>query len=296
MKGLKACDPKEVDLVFYHSPCLDGFTAAWVVWNSRKDECKYIGMSYNKKNIEPDGVDGKNVLILDYSFSKKVLFDMLKKVKSLTIIDHHKTACQDLEDIPDELKVFDMGKSGCVLTWDYFHKSIKPPLFLLYVQDWDIWTKKMENVTEFHHGLELIPFEFEEYDKIVGKKDKLDELIKNGKIAVKQAECQMERIMWGAMFKKEKLKIKGITKCYTVGYINSNIHISELGNRLVKMPSCDFGVVSCFSYKQNITSFSLRSSDSKEDVSTIAEEFGGGGHRNSSNFKKRGSHLFLSEF
>ena len=74
MKELKACDPREVDLVFYHSPCLDGFTAAWVVWNSRKEKCKYIGMSYNKKDIEPIGITGKNVLILDYSFSKKVLF------------------------------------------------------------------------------------------------------------------------------------------------------------------------------------------------------------------------------
>ena len=73
--------------------------------------------------------------------------------------------------------------------------------------------------------------------------------------------------------------IKIDTKYYCVAHINSTVLKSEIGNRsLYKYPNCDFSAI--YSVDGNTTYFSLRSDNSRTDVSLIATKYGGGGHRN----------------
>lgn len=119
--------PSEVDCIIYHHPCSDGFGAAYCAW-------KFFQLNYTK-NVEflpmnigdppPCNLEGKNLLLLDYSYKKEVVLKLLKIVKKLLIIDHHKSAYEDLQDLPKEYKFFDMNRSGAMLAWEYFFPGKK---------------------------------------------------------------------------------------------------------------------------------------------------------------------------
>src|SRR5438132_799025 len=95
----KILQPDEVNFVIYHHPCSDGTGSAFVAW-------KYLSQKFPEKNITycpmqigalpPNGLEGKNVLICDYSYKKDILLDLIKKVNKLLIIDHHISAKNDL--------------------------------------------------------------------------------------------------------------------------------------------------------------------------------------------------------
>jgi oligoribonuclease NrnB/cAMP/cGMP phosphodiesterase (DHH superfamily) len=245
----------------------------------------------------PEDITGKNVLILDMAYNKKALDEMLKKVNKLLILDHHKTNMADLQDIPNENKVLDMNKSGAMLAWDYFYPGVTPPLLVQYVQDRDIWTKKLPNNELFVSWFYKLPFDYDEYIKYFD-----DELIKkNIGLTISNnfmAEtCRMvdeyyidEHIKYAP----KPLFINIKDNYYFVAHSNTSSAglKSDIGNRLFsKYELIDFSCVG--SNTINTTHMSLRSIDTAVDVSEIAKIYSGGGHRNASGVKLDGvvSHL-----
>jgi len=53
--------------VLYHSPCYDGFGAAYAAWRSLGDTAEYIPVSHG--NPPPDLPKGSHVYIIDFSYS-----------------------------------------------------------------------------------------------------------------------------------------------------------------------------------------------------------------------------------
>ena len=81
------------DICIYHGNCADGFTAAWAVWRMFGDDVEFVPGVYGH---EPPDVAGKHVLMVDFSFKRAVLETMATSAKSIVILDHHKTAAEDL--------------------------------------------------------------------------------------------------------------------------------------------------------------------------------------------------------
>ena len=245
--------PEEVDVVIYHKDCRDGSGSAFCIYYYRKinhieTPIEYIPLAYLKNANDFDTIlekcRDKNVLICDYSFKKDQTEELLK-VCNLLIIDHHKTAEKELESIDDKYKIFDMKHSGAYLTWKWIGETSsdtrfsRVPRLILLIEDRDIWTKKF-------------PEYYREYQEII-----IRDLIKH------------------TFFYLQDIN----SKPYVVGYIESNVFISDIGNAMMKeFPQLDFAVV--YHHEGNYTKFSLRSLDNKADVSTVAKIFGGGGHRN----------------
>jgi oligoribonuclease NrnB/cAMP/cGMP phosphodiesterase (DHH superfamily) len=78
----------------------------------------------------------------------------LKEKCNVFILDHHKTAEEELKDIDD--KIFDMHHSGAYLSWNYFYDfdnenrsvvSSKVREFILLIEDRDLWTNKYGDKT-----------------------------------------------------------------------------------------------------------------------------------------------------
>jgi oligoribonuclease NrnB/cAMP/cGMP phosphodiesterase (DHH superfamily) len=68
-------------------------------------------------------------------------------------------------------------------------------------------------------------------------------------------------------------------KYYFVGYVNSTICKSDIGNKIFdKYPLIDFSATYSISDATDSTSFSLRSTSKHADVSEIAFSLNGGGH------------------
>jgi oligoribonuclease NrnB/cAMP/cGMP phosphodiesterase (DHH superfamily) len=275
----KDLKPEEVDVVIYHNPCADGTTSGLIAW-------KYFKNKFPEKNVDyypmtigsspPTGLEGKNVLICDYSYRKDVLLKLLTIVNKLLVIDHHDTAQKDLAPIDDKYKIFDMGYSGAMLTWFYFFPEVKPPLLVEYVQDRDIWTKKLPNIDAFSAWFNTLPLTFEEYDKYFDE-NLLLEMIKTKGIPYE--ELNNYYIDQAISYTIPKFcNIKG--KYYFVAYVNGTICKSDIGNRIFnKFPLIDFSAVYSINEASDDTLFSLRSTEKHADVGSIAFSLGGGGHK-----------------
>jgi hypothetical protein len=271
--------PHEVDTVIYHDPCSDGTASYWVARyyfekNYPNKKVDYIPMSIG--SYPPNNLDGKNVLICDYSYRKDVLINLLKKVNNLLIIDHHKSAEKDLKDINDQYKIFDMAHSGAMLTWMYFFPDVQPPLMIRYVEDRDIWTNKMPNINDFVAWFYTLPFSYEEYNKYAN-----DELLLNMIATVGKSYSKLNNYYIDQVCDKYVIKFQQINgKYYFIAYVNSTILKSDVGNKIFeKYPNIDFAVVYSINDYSNSTSFSLRSTNKHMDVSDIAFKLGGGGHK-----------------
>lgn len=162
IKSIKDKDlqPDDVTDVIFHDPCSDGraseLSARKYLSEKFPDRIvRYYPMSIG--DLPPEGLENKNVLICDYSYKRDVLKDLLSKVNKLLIIDHHKSAEKDLAEIDEKHKIFLMDFSGAMLTWFYFYPKIKPPLLIKYIQDRDIWTKKLPHTDDFVSWFYTLP-------------------------------------------------------------------------------------------------------------------------------------------
>lgn len=106
-----------IDTVLYHRGCRDGGTAAWCLRRfGGLHSAAYHSVTYYE---DPpwELIDDKHVLIVDFSYKRQVLLDVLHRAASLTVLDHHKSAAEDLQGL--DFCTFDMNKSGAMLAWDW---------------------------------------------------------------------------------------------------------------------------------------------------------------------------------
>ncbi len=275
--------PDEIDYVIYHDPCADGMGAACVAWKYLSTKfpnrtVTYCPMTYKRK--PPEDISGKNVLLCDVTFDPGFMKSMMASTNKLLILDHHKTAEIDLHDIPKKNKIFDMNRSGAMLAWNFFHPGDKPPLLIEYIQDRDIWTKKLPYINEYSAWFLSEPLNFQVYDKYMNNDTLfLEMLLKIGKPCYNQIRRNINMACKHAVPKF--ICIEG--KYYFVAYLNSTTLISDIGNALLKkLPYIDFSAIYHINDWSNSTKFSLRSSNKHVDVSKIAKILNGGGHRNAS--------------
>jgi len=276
------------DIVLFHYPCQDGLTSGWIVNKFHKDQNIKIDLypiQYGKV-IDLDKLSGKKIIFCDFSPSKEVLDEIEKVTSKITILDHHVSAQKALID--KEYAIFDMNKSGAGLTWTYFYPTEKMPLFIQMIQDRDLWKWKIDKSRQFTAGfstacsaIEMFEFTkmFELFDDLNGKNPfKFDFYIELGEI-----------INNSIMIKCRYLALESLKKIdryqnYNVCIVNCSTELtSDLGNILASSDGCDFAALWKYNHTKEEYYVSLRSNN-KVDVSLIAKEFGGGGHKNAAGF------------
>jgi len=280
----------DIEVVLYHGHCSDGFGSAFIVYHyfkkrygsTRADQIKYRPCIYSREPTLPDTflekLTGKNILMCDFSYKYDQLCQIISKAKTFMILDHHKTAQADLQMIPDVLKIFDMNRSGAGITWDFFFPNEPIPRFLAHIQDRDLWTNKIPQTTEFVTYFYNIDFKFDLWEPYLAD-SKVDEAIAIGKTWLDYQKIIIDRIVHKTSYVIQEINKQSMV----VLYVNSSEFKSDIGNYLFKkFPIGDFSVVWDYDLYRNQTNFSLRSLDDRADVSAIAKQLGGGGHRNAS--------------
>lgn len=255
-------------LILYHSPCHDGFGAAFATWKKFGDLAEYIPVDYSQKVF--DVPSNKEVYILDFSFPREELMRMAAISKKLTVLDHHVTAKKDLEGL--SFAVFDMNRSGAGIAWDTFHGSQSRPQGLNYIEDRDLWKFVFPETKAYCAALATYPFDFLIWDKIL-QTESVADLLKQGEAILKYEEALMARIL-------ETTTICDFLGFKNVPVVYSQILQSEIGNKLLEVyPECPFSVV-YFQKPNGRWKWSLRSTNNRQDVGLIASKWMGGGHRN----------------
>ncbi len=160
--------PQKTDhqpLIIYHGQgCPDGFAAALAAWLFYQGEAEYLGLDHGQIRTVDDlpSLQGRAVYILDFSFSAEILRGIEARASKLVLLDHHKSAAEQLTGFACRCGVihFDMSKSGCRLAWEFFQPDRALPDLLRYIEDRDIWTWQYPESAGFLAALDMEPFDF----------------------------------------------------------------------------------------------------------------------------------------
>lgn len=310
---LNTADPifpeKKNPLVIYHGNCADGFSAAWVFWHVQK----FIPMTFDFHagvyGEDPPDVSERDVYLVDFSYSRQVVKDMIQIGGALhiTVIDHHKTAMENLTGLDDELEeeahiaemelngndneerdsqltlIFNMEQSGATMAWDYWDEvwranGLWRPVLLGHVEDRDLWRFKLPLTREIQAAVFSYEYTFENWDRLMLETNTL--VLAEGGAAIERKHHKdiaellkvCERLM----------EIGGIlVPVASLPYTLT----SDAGHDMAKRYKNGTVFAACYWDTDTHRVFSLRSVEGGMDVSEVAKKYGGGGHKNAAGFK-----------
>ena len=286
-------------LVIYHAGCWDGFCAAWLFHLAFPD-AEFHAAHYG---TEPPDVAGKHVYLVDFSYKRPVMQEIIEAADGVAVLDHHKTAEAELSGLETErewrwvpLIIFDMEKSGGRLAWEYLYgRRLLPdellatshsgyslgvaPWLVDYTEDRDLWRWKLPASKEINAALRSYDLAFDLWDMLsgVGKsEDGRVSLAREGAAILRQ----QNQIVNEHVRHAREVELDG----HKVLSVNATVFFSEIAGELAK--DRPFGVC-YFDRGDGVRQYSLRSRDDGIDVSEIAKRHGGGGHRNASGYEER---------
>lgn len=280
------------NLIIYHDNCHDGFGAATVAYkylleNYGKvyaDSVNFHGASYGSQIPE---IEGKDILILDFSYESDKMIFIQENCRSLFVIDHHKSAKERLKYLDSKNYLLSMNNAGVVLAWKYFNLGKPIPTFISYIQDRDMWWNKMKNYKKIFLAITTLEKNFNVWLKQINN-FKEEKLLEIGNILLDKENKDIEILLKSVYVKK--FDFNG--NVYNVGYLNSKLYRSDLGHKvMLNIKNLDFAAIYYYEGGIDKTVFSLRSLSF--DVSKIAENFGGGGHNCASGLSINGYHNIL---
>lgn len=272
-------------LCIYHGNCADGFGAAWVVRHSLgENNVEFLAGHYGMTT--PDVTD-RIVIIVDFSFPLDTLQSMALQARGVLVLDHHKTAAEALTDVepaplhfhawtddsPKLCALFDMDRSGAGLTWDFFFPDNDRPALINHIEDRDLWRFKLDGTREILANLFSYPQDFEAWDELM--QQPMSAAIAAGTAINRKHHKDVADLVASS---KRRMIIAG----HEVPVANlPHIHASDAGHLMAQGEK----FAACYQDSTEHRYFSLRSIDEGMDVSEIAKQYGGGGHRNAAGFK-----------
>ncbi len=268
-----------MDTVIYHSNCWDGFCAAWLchgLW----PEATYIPAQYGSESPNGEYIVGKNVLILDFSYPRELLENINTYASSLCVLDHHKTAQQNLSGLP--YCIFDMSKSGARLTFEYLRNlGYYPPTgssgahwLVDYTEDRDLWRHQLPFTHEINNALRSYPLDFTIWDTLAMRTS--ESLIPEG-----TAIQRYKNIIIEHHIKYARLTTINGHQAIILETTCTNLS-SDIADKLLN-DNQNIPIAIITTNHIDGTVYQLRSRTI--DVSKIAEAYGGGGHATSAAFK-----------
>lgn len=281
--------------VIYHGGCWDGFCAAWVARGKLPAGTEFIPAQYGQN--EPAMDAGSVVYIVDFSYPRAIMRNILSQMHHVVVLDHHKTAQAELAELVDEFAMrpdlinnipgselpiihFDMAKSGGRLTWEHFYGGSfgKCPWLVDYTEDRDLWLWKMPNSKEINAYIRSWPLEFKRWDvfqTIEKGGDAWANCINSGASILRREQ----QIVDDHVSHAREIDMDG----HKILAVNATVLFSEIAGELAK--DRPFGA--CYFDRQDgKRQWSLRSRDGGVDVADVAKRHGGGGHRNAAGFEE----------
>ena len=264
--------------VYYHSNCPNGFTAAWVMWTFYRDQANYVPCAYGAPLKEPAHSTG-TVFFVDFCPPRDVL-ESLAKTFTLYVFDHHKTAKADLEGFTPQFGkvVFDMERSGAGITYDEMFPvpMFVRPALVNYVEDRDLWRFKLPKSKEMNALILSYSYQFDVWSKI---NDEFESEF-SGNLAERGADILRAR----------QQSVRQMTRHYRWGwigghyfpYVNATDVFSEVAEELAIKTEVGIGAYYA-DRADGKRQWGLRSRGDI-DVSAVAKQLGGGGHKGAAGF------------
>lgn len=267
-------EPLKDIVVIYHDRCHDGFGAAWAAWVKFGEKASYIPAGYG--DSLPDGIEGKDVYVVDFSYSGDTLSDLEKKAKNLMVIDHHEGARERVLAVKSN--IFNTEHSGAYLAWEYFHEGLKIPKFIEYLSESDIFKPTLPNFEEVTAYLFAQPRTFLDFNRVFEEfedENRWQGLLEKGRLLLNYREIIIQTASESVDF----IDLDGII----IPAVNVSLPMSEKSYLLHTIYKKYPHISMSYRYHEGEWRCSLRS-DTKINCIDIAKKFGGTGHPGSAGF------------
>ena len=282
-------------LCYHHNKDLDGFFSGAVL-KYKYPDIELRGWDYKDEVPSFESMDGfDEIILIDITFPFDILQELGTKTK-LTVIDHHVSFKKQVDNhlqighdvVTDNLKyitfeyIYDDKLSACELGFKYYFGYIPPIVELVGKYDtWrangtDEWDTVVLPMKYYLYGKVNKPDDVKNYwfDKYSG--DTVDSMLEIGE-SIMEYERKMDESKTNSYaFVREAYGLRALC-------INTNFMSSE--TMITKFDSSKHDIMIGFAYNGNNWRISLRSIEGGADVSQIARERGGGGHKGAAGFQ-----------
>ncbi len=172
---------------------------------------------------------------------------------------------------------YGLEHSGAMLAWQFF-KEGEPPQLLRHIEDRDLWRFALPHTREIQANVFSHPYDFAVWDGLMAAP--VDQLVAEGKAIERKHFKDISELV--AAFKHRRV----------IG--GHNVPVSNLPYTLTSDAGHQMAegepFAACYWDTPGGRVYSLRSTEAGIDVSEIAKQYGGGGHRNASGFRVPYSH------
>ncbi len=261
-------------ICIYHGNCAAGFGAAWVFKKHYGGDIDFHAGVYSDP---PPDVTGRKVFLVDFSYKRDVVERMINVADKVILIDHHKTAIEDLAPLIScgALRSFsDLDHSGAMLAWIYLRGKVEDaPRLLHHIEDRDLWRFALPYTREIQSNLFSHPYDFDVWDELM--KVDVNTLIAEGRAIERVHRKEMLEML-------RQTKHRRIIGGYNVPVANMPyMFASDAGNL---MASTGEFFAATYWDAPAYRVYSLRGVGAV-DVSDVAKQYGGGGHANAAGFR-----------
>ncbi len=274
-------------LVITHAACADGHCCKWLL-SAAFPEAEFFDAYYGRT---PPDCTGRQVVIADFSYKRPEMEVIYDQCEELVVLDHHQTAEAELAGFggPKATVVFDMGKSGGRLVWEWLMRGAmeqfnlkampKSSWLVDYSEDRDLWRWALPHSKEVNAALSSYPQTVEAWSRlneIVPGTPHFDSLVAEGRAILRYQGQLADKHVSNAR--------RAVIAGWSVPVVNATVLFSEVAGKL----SDGEPFAACWFRRQDgLIQWSLRSRDGGLDVSQIAAVFGGGGHRQAAGFQSK---------
>ena len=302
------------NLIVYHYRCPDGEMSAAIYEELliTKSNTHFVPWSHENKEenilcikemlaINHDRPIKPYIYFLDYCPDFEFVMEIINNVSKVIILDHHKSACEKfqqqlLESNDPELAkiefIFKNHMSGCMLTWEYFHKNTNFPKTLEWIGKRDIWVWDDPNIEPFTSGYHLycnIHNDLEWYERIEIFKNllhahphQIDRIIEIGNNNLDRMREEAREICQNVTFEEDTDINDKLLKIVSVEMIKH--HLTKYILEEVERTNDNYDVLKLVFNKDDKVVYSLRSLKDDVRVDLLAQKYGGNGHMKASGY------------
>lgn len=261
---------------FFHSADLDGHCSGAIVL-ARYPKCVMFGINYGDPfpwdMIEP----GETVFMVD--FSLQPFEDMLRldEICNFFWIDHHKTAIEAMERSGVLIGGFQgEGLGACALVWSSLYPCLRMPYGVQLLAEYDVWKHEDANCLPFQYGMRL-------EDSSPGApvwsrvfSGDLADIILRGETVLEYERKQSAAYAQACAFETDFMGLR----CVAMNRMLTN---SKAFDAVLDPDRHD--AMLTFGFRKGRWTCSLYSAREDVDVSAVALQLGGGGHKGAAGFQ-----------
>ncbi|AKB50132.1 hypothetical protein MSBRW_0879 [Methanosarcina barkeri str. Wiesmoor] len=283
-------DDKRMILIYHHDDN-DGYCAAAIAgasYDRNEFDIKFVAINYGKESWSEGEIKAaEKVWLLDFTSDNMEEFVKVCGPK-LIWVDHHKTAVEKFPDLWNSNSIpgiRSVEKAACILTWEFTHpENILPPAAVAYIGDKDLWKFEYSETRAFTAGFNLIVKTPDDpaWDVLLGSEyeDTVNNMISIGELLLKAQNYKLQKAF--------DRGVDYIFHNWKARLVNTTGNISELGEFIYRKPEYDIAIM--WQAVEDMVVFSLRSDSgnpNSPDCAEIAQQYGGGGHKNAAGFQRK---------